>query len=182
MTTNLTEETVSSEVVFQGRLLTIRVDTVRLPNGKLAKREIAGHGGAVAMIPVLPDGRVALVRQWRTAAGQALLEIPAGGLEAGEDPAECAARELMEEISYRPGKLTKLVANYLAPGYSSELLHLYLAEELTPESLEQDEDENLEIVALSWAEINQMLLNGEFNDAKTIAGLLLAKMALNARG
>ena len=182
MINNLTEEVVSSEVVFKGKLLTIRVDTVRLQNGKLAKREIAAHNGAVAIIPLLDDGRVVLVRQWRTAAGQALLEIPAGGLEPGEDPADCATRELMEEISFRPGKLTRIAANYLAPGYSSEFLHLFLAEDLTPESLEPDEDENLQLVTLRWAEIDKMLLNGEFNDAKTIAGLLLARMVINARG
>lgn len=182
MITNLTEEVVSTREVFKGKLLTVRVDTVRLPDGRLATREIVAHNGAVTVIPILDDGRVVLVRQWRTAAGRALLEIPAGGLEPGEDPAECAAREMMEEISYRPGKLTKLAANYLAPGYSAEYLHVFLAEALTPESMEQDEDENLEIVILSWAEIDQMLLNGEFNDAKTIAGLLLAKMVLNARG
>ena len=177
----LHEETIGSEIKFQGRLLTLRVDTVRLPDGTVSTREVVVHPGAVAMVPVLDDGRVLLVRQWRTAAGRALLEIPAGTLAPGEDPRDCATRELMEEVGYRPARLTPLYAAFLAPGYSSEQLHVFLAEGLTPESLAHDEDENIEVVPLTWAEIDQLLLDGAFGDSKTLAGLLLAQKLLSYR-
>lgn len=181
MTDHLREEVISSEVAFSGRLLTLRIDTVRLPDGRLSTREVVVHPGAVAMVPVLDADHVLLVRQWRSAAGRALLEIPAGTLSPGEDPAACAARELMEEIGYRPNKLSPLYATYLAPGYSSEKLHVFLAEDLVPERLPHDEDENLEVVTLRWDEINAMMLRGEFADSKTLAGLLLAQKILQSR-
>ncbi|HEY3417287.1 MAG TPA: NUDIX hydrolase [Armatimonadota bacterium] len=177
MTEDFTEQVIDSTVAFQGRLLTVRVDTVQLPIGGTSTREVVVHPGAVAIIPLLED-TVIFVRQWRNAAGQALLEIPAGTLASGEDPRDCATRELMEEIGYRPGKLTGLCSFFLAPGYSTEKLHVFLAEELTPEKRPQDEDEVLEIVALTWEEIDACLQRGEFADAKTIAGLLLAAKRL----
>ncbi len=181
MSEHLREEPVSSEVVFRGRLLTIRVDTVQLSNGHTSRREVVAHLGAVAMVPLIDSDHVLLVRQWRHAAGRALLEIPAGGLAPGEAPDDCVTRELMEEVGYRPQRLTALGAIYLAPGYSSELLHLFLAEVLTPERLPHDEDENLEVVCLSWAEIDALLRHGEIVDAKSIAGLLLVQQLLRER-
>lgn len=178
----LREEVIFSKIAFQGKLLTLRVDTVRLPDGRESTREVVVHPGAVAMVPLLGADQVLLVRQWRTAAGRALLEIPAGTLSPGEAPEDCAARELMEEIGYRPTRLTPLFASYLAPGYSSEKLHVFMAEELLPEKLAHDEDENLEIVALNWREIDRMLLAGEFADSKTVSGLLLAQKILALRG
>jgi ADP-ribose pyrophosphatase len=176
----LREEVIASAVAFDGRLLKVRVDTVRLADGVTTTREIVGHPGAVALVPLLDD-RVLFVRQWRSAAGCALLEIPAGTLDAGEDPRDCAARELMEECGYRPGLLSPLAAVYLAPGYSSELIHLYLAEDLTPERLAHDEDERLEVEALTWEQIDAGLRHGAFADAKTITGLLLAERVLRGR-
>ena len=181
MTHPLHEELLSSEVKFQGRLLTLRVDTVRLPDGTVSTREVVVHPGAVAMVPLLDATHVLLVRQWRTAAGRALLEIPAGTLAPGEEPRACAARELMEEVGYRPGRLTPLYATYLAPGYSSEMLHVFLAEELTPEKLAHDVDENLEVVSLTWDEIDILLKEGSFADSKTLAGLLLTQKILSDR-
>jgi 8-oxo-dGTP pyrophosphatase MutT (NUDIX family) len=175
---HLREEIIDSEIAFQGRLLTLRVDTVRLPDGHVSIREVVVHPGAVAMVPLHDAEHVLLVRQWRNAAGRALLEIPAGTLHPGEDPKTCAERELMEEVGYRPGTLTPLYTTYLAPGYSSERLHVFLAEELVPEQLPQDEDECLDIVCLSWQEVDELLLRGEFADSKTLAGLLLAQKML----
>jgi 8-oxo-dGTP pyrophosphatase MutT (NUDIX family) len=177
----LREEVVSSHIAFQGRLLTLRVDTVRLPDGNTATREVVVHPGAVAMVPVLDAEHVLLVRQWRTAAGRALLEIPAGTLGHGEDPRACAERELMEEVGYRPRTLTPLCATFLAPGYSSERLHVFLAEDLVPESRPHDDDETLEVVTMTWREIDAHLLRGDFADSKTLAGLLLAQKVLAAR-
>jgi ADP-ribose pyrophosphatase len=178
MSDHLREEVLHSTLAFQGRLLTVRVDTVRLPDGGESTRDIIVHPGAVAMVPLLTADSILLVRQWRTAAGRALLEIPAGTLAAGEAPVACAERELMEEVGYRPNKLTPLGAIYLAPGYSSEKLHLFLAEELTPERLAHDADENLEVECLSWDELTRAIRAGEIADAKTLAGLLLVQRML----
>jgi ADP-ribose pyrophosphatase len=104
-----------------------------------------------------------------------LLEIPAGTLAPGEAPAACAERELMEEVGYRPGRLTPLVSMYLAPGYSTEVLHVFLAEVLTPERLPHDEDEQIEVVRATWTDIGELIARGEIADAKSIAGLLLAR-------
>ena len=178
MTEHLREEVLKSEVVFQGRLLTICVDRVRLPDGVESTREVVAHPGAVAMVPLLDAEHVLLVRQWRHPAGRALLEIPAGTLSPGEDPRDCATRELMEEIAYRPRRLTPLTAMFLAPGYSSELLHVFLAEDLIPEKLAHDEDERIDIVTVRWEDIDALMRNGEIADAKTISGLLLARARL----
>jgi ADP-ribose pyrophosphatase len=116
------EETTGSERIYEGRIINLRVDTVRLPSGRESKREVIEHKGAVCIVPVLDDGRVMLVRQFRKASGQSLLEVPAGGLEEGESPEQCAARELMEECGFRPGKLVPIYEAFLAPGYSTGLL------------------------------------------------------------
>ncbi len=170
----LREETVSSERPFKGRLLAVRVDEVTLPDGRRSRREVVEHAPAVAAVPLLADGQVALVRQWRHATGQALLEIPAGLMEPGETPEECAARELAEEIGYRPGKLTLLFSVYLAPGYSEEMIHIFLAEDLVPAQAEADEDENLRVVTMPLTEAVAKVRAGEVRDAKTVAGLLAA--------
>lgn len=181
MSEHLREETLTSTPAFEGRLLRVRVDTVRLPNGQTSTREVVVHPGAVAMVPLLDAEHILLVRQWRHPAGRALLEIPAGTLGAGEDPCDCAARELMEEIGYRPQALTRLAGMFLAPGYSSECLHLFLAEDLAPERLPHDEDENIDVECVSWSEAEALLLGGEISDAKTIAGLLLTQKYLRHR-
>ncbi len=181
MTDHLREETIESSVAFHGRLLKVWVDTVRLPNGRTSTREVVAHPGAVAMVPLYDADHVLLVRQWRHPAGRALLEIPAGTLDAGEDPCDCAVRELMEEIGYRPQLLTRLADIFLAPGYSSECLHLFLAEQLSPERLAHDEDETIDTVCLDWHDIETLIAHGEINDAKTLAGLLLAQHHLQRR-
>lgn len=178
MNEHLREKILSSENVFNGKVLNIRVDQVELPDGMLSMREVIVHPGAVAVIPITDDGKVIFVRQWRNAAAEALLEIPAGGKSINENPVECAERELMEEIGYRPGNLIPLQSIYLAPGYSSEYLHLFIATDLSPERLPHDEDERLEIVIHSWDEIDELMNKGEFKDAKTIAGLILARRKL----
>ena len=181
MTDHLREETIDSSLAFQGRLLRLRVDTVRLPDGNTSTREVVVHPGAVAMVPLLDPEHVLLVRQWRHPAGCALLEIPAGTLGAGEDPRDCAARELMEEVGYRPHAIKLLSSIFLAPGYSSECLHLFLAEDLSPERMAHDEDETIDVVCLNWHEIETLISNGEIRDAKTLAGLLLAKKYCEGR-
>lgn len=171
----LAEETLDSRWGFEGRLVRVRVDRVRMPNGHGSTREVIVHPGAVAIVPVHADGTVALVRQWRQAAGKALLEIPAGTLEPGEDPTACAHRELAEEVCLAAGSMVRLFASYLAPGYSSELLHTFLATDLSPAEGHPDADELIEVVRLPLERARDMVLGGELEDAKTICGLLLAE-------
>lgn len=181
MTDHLREIIISSEKIFTGRLLTVRIDCVRLFDGHDGRREVVEHPGAVAMVPMLDADHLLLVRQWRNAAGRSLLEIPAGTLSPGEEPDHCAARELMEEVGFRPQKLTLLYGAFLAPGYSTELIHLYLAEDLVPETRLHDPDERIEVVSCTWNDIDNLRKHGELGDMKTLAGLLLAQQHLNSR-
>ncbi|MCS3918229.1 NUDIX hydrolase [Fervidibacter sacchari] len=171
--TELTEVLIESDKVFEGRLISVRKDTVRLPNGRTSTREVVVHPGAVAVVPMLEDGRVILVKQYRHAVGKILMEIPAGTLYPDETPEECALRELREEVGYAAGRLEKLTSVYLAPGYSTELIHLFLATDLQPAEGETDEDEFLKPVTLTLDEAVAQIANGEIQDAKTVAALLL---------
>jgi len=165
-------EQVRSEELLKGRVFGIRRDTLRLPDGKEIQREIVTHPGAVVVLAV--DGTDLLfVRQYRHAAGEWLLELVAGTCEPGEDPAATADRELQEEAGYKAGKLTKLAEFYSAPGFCTELLHLYLAEELTPSRLPGDEDEEIAVERIPLAEAVSMAVAGQFRDAKTLVGVLL---------
>jgi ADP-ribose pyrophosphatase len=166
------EITLSTQRIHEGRIINLREDVVQLPDGREAKREIVEHKGAVCIVPVLPDGRVVMVRQFRKPTESDLLEVPAGGLEPGENPIECARRELMEECGYQAGKITPLFEAYLAPGYSTELMYGYLAEDLTPCDTDPDEDENLEIEVFTLDELLPMIDEGSLRDAKTISALL----------
>lgn len=167
------EQVISSEKVFEGRLLRVRVDTVRLADGQHAQREIVEHPGAVAMVPLLGE-EIILVRQWRQPLGTVTLEIPAGTLRPGELPEECARRELVEETGFCPGRLTRLASVALAPGYSTEIIHLFLAEELSHATAHQDVDENVSVSFMPLREAVRRCAVGEFQDAKTLIGLLLA--------
>ena len=177
----LREETIRSEEVFSGRLVKLRVDTVRLPNGRQTTREVLVHRGAVAAVPLLDGDKLVMVRQFRQAAGEVLLEIPAGTLDPGEDPFACVARELEEETGYRADKITLMFRSYLAPGYSSEMLHTFLAEDLTQVEAHAEADEFLEVVELPMAEAVEKIVSGEIKDAKSICGILMAKRFLAGR-
>ena len=170
----LTEKTLKSKRIYEGRIVNLRVDTVELPNGRVSTREVVEHKGAVAIVPLLDHQTIVLVRQYRQPAGRVLLEIPAGTLEKGEDPADCARREVEEEIGYAPGELTEMFHSYLAPGYSTEMLHTFLAEDLQKTEVNRDTDEFLEIVTVSLEDAVKMIDAGEIVDAKSICGILLA--------
>jgi ADP-ribose pyrophosphatase len=172
---HLTEKLVESKPIYDGRIVHLYVDTVELPNGKQAQREIVRHTGAVAVVPIDSDGNVVMVRQYRHAAGRVLLEIPAGTINPGEDPDLCAGRELQEEAGYKPGKLQKIGGIFVAPGYSTEYIHLYLATELVESRLEMDDDEFLEVERLSFPELINKISAGEITDGKTISAVLLAR-------
>jgi ADP-ribose pyrophosphatase len=176
----LRERLVSTEVLRRSRILEFRIDTVELPDGSRSTRDIAGHPGAVAMVAVDPEGNVLLVRQWRHAIGHALLEIPAGSLDrhpdgSVEEHAGAARRELEEETGYRANRWRYLGRFYSAPGFTSELLHVYLATDLVPaheDRLGPDPDERLELERMPLPEAIAMAERGEFHDAKSLVGLL----------
>ena len=180
--TELGEETIETTEVFSGRLVKLRVDRVRLPNGRETTREIVVHPGAVTAVPLIGTEKIVMVRQFRQAAGETLLEIPAGTLEQGEDPVECARRELREEIGYHPNNLTLMFKSYLAPGYSSEILYTYLAEDLEKVDARSDPDEFLEIVEVRMCDAVGLIQSGEIKDAKTICGVMMAQRMLGERG
>ena len=170
------EATISTDRVFSGRLINLRIDTVSLPNGHVARREIVEHPGAVALLPLDADGKLVLVRQYRKPAERLLLELPAGTLHRGEDPKLAAQRELQEEIGYSAGKLERLTGFYTCPGFCTEYMHVFLATDLRPSRLPADEDESLEPLHLSLDEALELMHKGEICDAKTIAGLLVFQL------
>lgn len=176
----LYETQLSDEILYQGRIVTLHLQQVELPDGSHSKREIIEHPGAVAMVPVLPDGNIMLVRQFRKAANRVLLEVPAGTLNRGENPDLAASRELREEIGYRPQQLKRLGGIFVAPGYSSEYIHLYLAQALEYAPLEADSDEFIEKVTLSLDEVLHKIDLGEIEDAKTVSSIFLAARILRA--
>lgn len=178
----LTESTLSSELVYDGQIIRLYIDEVALINGHHKRREVIRHNGAVAIVPIDAGGNVVLVRQFRYAAGRVLLEVPAGTLEPDEAPEACAARELQEEAGYRPGKLERLGGIYAAPSYTTEYIHLFMATELQASRLEVDDDEFLEVYPLPLDEVIRLIEAGEIRDGKTISGVLLARERLRKMG
>jgi ADP-ribose pyrophosphatase len=171
-------ETVGSDYVYRGKVVTLRIDTIRTNDGREIKREVVEHHGAVAIVPCKDADTVLMIRQFRQAVGESLLEIPAGTLETGEDADVCAARELEEEIGYRAGSLRRMFSQYLAPGYSNEVLHAYLATDLVETKINPDVDEEIEVVPVRMQEVDRMILDGRIKDAKSIAALLVAQRLL----
>lgn len=165
--------TLESKRQYRGKVFDVRTDRVESSDGKRMSLDVVEHSGAVAMIPIDEHGQLILVEQYRHPAGRILLELPAGTLEPGEDPNETAYRECREEIGMAPGKLSRIGGAFLAPGYSTEYLHFFLATELKPSPLAPDEDEDLKIVSLSPEEAMTAIDQGRIQDAKTIAGLFL---------
>jgi ADP-ribose pyrophosphatase len=174
-------EKVKSEEIYRGYAIKVHKDTLRLPDGKEITRDVVAHPGAVVVLAV-ENGEVLFVRQYRHAAGESLLELVAGTREPGEEPEVTAAREIQEEAGYKAGKITKLGEFFSAPGFCSELLHLYLAEELTPSRLPGDEDEEIEVERYSVQEALRMATAGEIRDAKTLVGVLLYAQRVGGGG
>lgn len=172
-------QTLSSQTVYQGRVFDLLQDQVQYPDGRRVKMDVIKHNGAVAMLPIDDEGQLLLVRQYRHAVGSQLIELPAGTLEEGEGPESCAQRELREEVGMAAGELIKLGEFFLAPGYSTERMHLFLARKLSADTLEADEDEMLELLRISPKLALAMVQDGQIRDAKTLLGLLLARPYLS---
>lgn len=167
------EKTLESKTVYKGRIINLRLDSVVLENGNTALREVVEHPGAVGIVALKDNGDIVMVKQYRKAADQMLLELPAGKLEQGEDPADCAARELTEETGYVAANLRYLVSFYTSPGFSNEVMHMFLATGLSQGENDPDDDEMVETVEISRDRAVDMILKGEIKDGKTIAGILL---------
>ncbi|MEP0807389.1 MAG: NUDIX hydrolase [Chloroflexota bacterium] len=170
-----TFELIKSETLMQGRAFKIRRDWLKTPDGRETKFEIIEHGGSVIIIPIDAAGNLLFVRQYRHATGKDLLELPAGTRDGDEPFEECAAREIREETGMEAGKLQKVGEFYLAPGYSTEFMMVYLATELKHNPLEADDDEFLSVEKVPIAEAVRRAERGEIPDAKSLAALFLAR-------
>jgi ADP-ribose pyrophosphatase len=166
------EEVLSSRTVYDGHIIKLRLDDVRMPDGRETTREIIEHGAVVAIVAIDADGNALLVRQFRLPAGKELLEIPAGGIDGDEEPADAVRREMQEETGYLPGKVEKMGGFYSAPGFCTEYLYLYLAADLTPSRLYAEDTESITLERVSVEEIPELITSGRICDAKSIAGLL----------
>jgi ADP-ribose pyrophosphatase len=173
MTTGLGETLVARRPIHRGRLVSLFDDDVRLADGTLSHREVVEHRGAVAVIPLRDNGRVVMVRQWRHPVGRALWELPAGTREADETPEQTVVRELAEETGLRAGRWRSIGAWALAPGYSTEVMHFFVAEDLSDGAAHADPDERVEVGEFTRGEMIELIRGGDV-DVKTIAGLALA--------
>ena len=167
----------TSRNIYSGKVLTLNIDTVELPNGAFAELEIIRHPGAAAIVPIREDGTVMLVRQFRHAAGGYIYEIPAGKLHANEDPRDCAARELEEEIGYRAKSLELITSIFTAPGFTDEVIHIYKGTDLIPGQQQLDQDEVLEVLAWPLDMAIEKIRDRTIQDAKTIIGLQAVYLA-----
>jgi ADP-ribose pyrophosphatase len=172
---DLEEKTLSSNKIFQGRIVRLRVDQVSLPDGRQSQREIVEHPGAVAILPLDADNRIWMVSQYRKAVEQVLMEIPAGTLEKSEDPLACAQRELAEETGLTAGDWQEIIQYYCAPGFCDEKTFIYIARNLKQDAqLSPDHDEFLQVIQLPLAEAYQQILDGRIVDGKSIIAIQYA--------
>ena len=167
--------------IYKGRVVTLNLETVTLPNGTTVELEVVRHPGAAAIVPLKDERTVVLIRQYRHAAGGFIYEIPAGKLHPGEDPRACAARELEEEIGYRVSSLELLTSIFTAPGFADEVIHIYQGTWLTPGRQNLDRDEVLEVIELSLDRDIAMIHDVTIRDGKTIVGLQTAYLRQRSR-
>ncbi len=168
----MTEKTLSSQPIFSGQIIKLRVDTVETSNGRQTTREIIEHADCIAVVAIDNEDNILLVKQFRKPVEKELLEIPAGGIDPGEDPETAVRREMREETGYLPRKLESLGGFYSAPGYCTEYLHLYLASDLTPRRLTAEDTESIKLVRVPVSQIISLINSGNICDAKSVAGLL----------
>lgn len=178
----LFEKTLSSEMKYKGKVVNMRVDTVELPNGKRAMRDIVEHPGGVGVAAITENNELLMVKQFRAGPKKVLLEIPAGKLEKGEDPELCAMRELEEETGFTAKEFFKVSEAYSSPGFTDELLHIYVAKGLVPTKTNPDEDEFLEIEKIPISELKEMIKKHEICDAKSIIAILISEKYMYREG
>ena len=170
-------KTINETIIYDGKIITVKKETVLLPNGTQALREFVHHKDAVGILPIV-NNEIILVKQYRTGSKSYMIEIPAGLIEENESPTNCALRELQEEIGYLPNKLHFICKYFLSPGYCDELIYLYYADDLVESNLPQDDDEFIEIIKIPLNEIDNFIsenIKNNFLDAKTILALSLYK-------
>lgn len=168
----LHEKILSEEQVWKGKILDVRSLKVELPNGRVTGRDVIRHPGASAVVALTDSGKIALVRQYRTAIDRVTVEIPAGKLDPGEDPLECAKRELHEETGFRPGKIRYLTSIVTTCGFCDEIIHIYFATQLTFDGADPDDDEFVNVDLVPLSELIDAVLDGKIEDAKTVVGAL----------
>ena len=169
------ETTISSDLIYTGKNIQLRVDTVEVPNKGYQKREIIEHKAVVAIIAITSDNKIVLVKQYRKAVEKELYELPAGKIESGETPLDTAIRELKEETGYTARNLKLIHKYYTTPGFSNQMIFIYLAENLMPGEKQLEDDEFLDVYELDMDKAYNMILTNEICDSKTIIGLLLIK-------
>ena len=179
MKKKLFEKKISSKKIFCGKIIELYVDEVELPNNKVVTREKVSHPGAVGIVPLNKEGKIILVKQFRYPTGGVLLEIPAGKMGKNENAADCARRELKEEIGVAGGKLMHLSTFYTSPGFCDEILYLYLTTDFERKENNLEEDEFLDVIELKMKDALTYVKNGKIKDAKTIIGILLSRDYLN---
>ena len=173
-------EVISSTRPFQGKIVSVRIDEIRIDEGRVVRQEVVEHRESMTVIAIDPEERIVLVRQYRHPAGDALLETPAGSVDPGETAEQAVNRELAEETGFRARQVTPLGAFYLAPGWTTEFMHVYLARDLYESSAEPDEDEVIDVVRLPLSEWQEQIEAGEIRDSKSIAAWHLAQRHLRA--
>jgi len=174
---HLLERKLNGRRIYDGKLLVLDVDEVEMPDGGRAIREVIHHPGAAVMLPLLPDGRILMVRQHRYAAQEILLELPAGKLDTGEEPEACARREVIEETGYQASQVIRLGSFFVSPGYSDEIIHAFLLTglERAPKGAATDPDEAIELVVLTLDDLRGLVRRGEIRDSKSLTALVLAE-------
>lgn len=168
----MSEEILSTRIIYEGRILKLRVDTVKTVDGRESTREVVEHDACIVVIAVDADDNILLVKQYRRAPDKELLEIPAGGIDEGEDPETAVIREMREETGLRPRKVERLGGFYSSPGFCDEYLYLYLVEDLTPDPLSAEDTAGIEVVRVPVSGVRELVSSGKIEDAKTVAGLL----------
>ncbi|WP_239463266.1 NUDIX domain-containing protein [Collinsella intestinalis] len=173
---DLHEEVIDSEIAWRGKIFDVERLQVRLPNGHTSVRDVVRHRGAAAVVALTTSGKIALVRQYRTSLGRVTVEIPAGKLDPGEDPLECAKRELKEETGFVAGRIAYLTTIATSCGFADELIHIYLATQLSFEGARPDDDEFLNVDLVPVGELVDAVLDGKIEDAKTVVGALACEV------
>jgi ADP-ribose pyrophosphatase len=174
---NLTEKTLSKEQIYKGKIIDLYVEEVELPNQKTSKREIVKHPGAVAVLAVTKEGKIVMVEQFRKPLEKTIIELPAGKLEKGEEPLECARRELLEETGYSCENMISIGSFYTSPGFADELIYLFFTDTLIQKGEQMtDEDEFVNVIEVSISEAKELMKNEKIHDAKTAYGVLYMEL------